>query len=129
MSTSPTQRYTLDTLSARANEIRAQGKINGSANGSANGTAIGTPIVVVDQPTPVQKHQSWGGLTWLIILALVIGLILFLFRPDIVLSTSATGEKYLNWGLLILWAIGIALAIVLLLWLTRGAHNLLSSDY
>lgn len=116
--TSSTQKYSLDTLASRANEI----KVNSQKAGSANGAAP----QVVERDVTVSKGPKWGGLTWLIILALAIGLLLFLFRPDLVLSTNQnTGEKYLDWGKLILWSLVFALIIVLLLWLTRGTHGMI----
>lgn len=118
---SSSQKYTLDTLTARANEIKANGQKNGSNNGASP--------QVVERDIVVTKKPQWGGLTWLIILFLGIGAILFLFRPDLVLSTNQnTGEKYLDWGKLILWSLVFALFIVLIIWLTRGSHGMIETE-
>jgi hypothetical protein len=117
----PNQVYTLSDLSQRSNQM----KLN-----SLNGV---TPIVVekdvVVTEVPVTKTvtsgSAWGGLTWFIIIALVVGLLFFLFRPSVVLSTNtATGDLYLDWGKLILWSLVIALIVVLIIWLARGTTGM-----
>lgn len=119
---SSSQKYTLDNLASRANEIKSKSQTVGSYNGT-------TPQVAEREVTTVSRKPQWGGLTWLIILALIIGVLLFLFRPDLVLSTNqTTGEKYLDWGKLILWTLVFALIIVLLIWLTRGAHGMIETE-
>lgn len=115
------QTYNLNDLAARANQIKANTAKNGY-----NGTAI--PPVIVDNPVivvPEKKGFKMGGLFWFIIIALIIGLLLFLFRPDLVLSTNTTtGAKYLDWGKLILWSIIFSLIIVFILWLARDSHGM-----
>ena len=120
----PNTVYTLSDLSNRSNAM----KLNSLNN--VNGV---TPIVVekdvIITEAPKQAtsgaQSAWGGLTWFIIIALVIGLLFFLFRPTMVLSTNTTtGESYLDWGKLILWSIVIALVIVLIIWLARGATGM-----
>ena len=106
------QRYTLDNLAARANGVKSQNFVNGAMNGTPNGD-----IIAVRKP-------HWNGLTWFIVIALVVALIFFLFRPDMVLSTNQqNGEKYLDWGKLILWSLAIALVIVLILWLIQRSSG------
>lgn len=123
------QRYTLDSLTARADSIRqASQKNSGSSNGSYVQETVtisrpGSPTVERER-TVVTKPNTWGGVTWFIVLALIIGVLLFLFRPSIVMSTDQqTGLKTLNWWYLILWSLGISLAIVLIIGLVRGASN------
>lgn len=113
----PNQVYTLSDLTARSNQM----KLN-----SLNGV---TPLVVekdvvITEPSRTVVYDNkaaWGGLTWFIIIALVVGLLFFLFRPTMVLSTNpSTGELYLDWGKLILYSLIIALVVVLLIWLFKG---------
>lgn len=99
--------YTLNDLSARANDIM----------NSQNAARTAPVSVQINKP-------QWGGITWFIIFALIVGLLFFLFRPDLVLSTNTTtGQKYLDWGKLILWSIVIALVLVLIVWLAKGGVN------
>lgn len=116
------QSYNLNDLAARANTI----KTNTLKNGVYGGTTI--PPVIVERDVvvvPDKKGFKMGGLIWFIIIALIIGLILFLFRPDLVLSTNqSTGVKFLDWGKLILWSIIFALIIVFILWLARDTHGM-----
>lgn len=101
------QTYSLDDLATRANAM-STGQLK-------------TPPVVVNRENVIIQKPQWGGLTWFIIFALVIGLLLFLFRPDMVLSTNAAGQKYLDWGKLVLWSLGLALVLIIILWLIKGA--------
>ena len=100
------QRYNLDSFN-RANGIA------GRANGT-NGVALGA------------NGMRFNGFVWFIISLAVIGLLLFLFRPAIVTSVNAaTGESQLDWGKLIIWSLLLALAVLLVLWVTRGIHGLI----
>lgn len=118
------QRYTLDSLTARADNIRQASKMNGTYERDTITTnRPGSPIVERER-TVVTRPNTWGGLTWFIVVALIIGVLLFLFRPAIVMSTDPqTGVRSLNWWYLILWSLGIALGIVILLWALRGFGN------
>ncbi|CAN5676644.1 hypothetical protein BH23THE1_BH23THE1_35350 [soil metagenome] len=101
-----TQKYTLDTLASRANDI------------STNKQSC---AVVDERVVATNKKPQWGGITWFIIIFLIIAVILFFFRPDLVLSTNQnTGEKCLDWGKLILCSIVFALIGILIIWLARG---------
>jgi hypothetical protein len=84
----------------------------------------GTTTVVNTGDKTAVVHKKRGINIWLIwlVLAIVIGVILYFSHPSIVLSRNATtNELYVDWGKLILWAIGISLVVVLLLWLLKGA--------
>lgn len=83
------------------------------------------------RPRDVNVNVNGGfrmnGITWLIILLLVVGFILFLFKPAMVTSVNQnTGEVQLDWTKLIIWTILIALLILVILWVTRGIHGLIS---
>lgn len=70
---------------------------------------------------------------WIIIILLVVGLLLYLFKPSWVLKRDNAGNIIpcvntpnairceVDWGKLILWTIGITIAIVLILWLISSA--------
>lgn len=75
----------------------------------------------------VNNGFRMNGITWLIILLLVVGFILFLFKPAMVTSVNqSTGELQLDWTKLIIWTILIALIILVVLWVTRGIHGLIA---
>lgn len=117
----PNQVYTLSDLSNRSNSM----KLN-SLNG-VTPIVVEKDVVVTEVPATktVPASSAWGGLTWFIIIALVVGLLFFLFRPSVVLSTNtATGDLYLDWGKLILWSLVIALIVVFIIWLARGATGM-----
>jgi hypothetical protein len=123
------QRYTLDSLTARAESIRqASQKNSGSSNGSYVQETVTNshPVcpTVERERTVITKPNTWSGVTWFIVLALITGVLLFLLRPSILMSTDQqTGVKTLNWWYLILWSLGISLAIVLIINLVRGTSN------
>ena len=107
--------YTLDDLSNLSTQLKSQ-----------QPTIPGTKTVERDVIiTDTKSTAKWGGLTWLIIIFIIIALILFFFRPDLVLSTNSSGQKYLDWGKLILWSLVFALIIVLVLWFARDSHGML----
>jgi hypothetical protein len=75
-----------------------------------------------------QKGFRMNGITWLIILLLVVGFLLFLFKPAMVLSVNQnTGDLQLDWTKLLIWTILFALLILVILWVTRGIHGLIES--
>jgi accessory gene regulator protein AgrB len=86
----------------------------------ANGTTpTRTTVVNVER-------VRFNGFVWFLIFLVLIGLLLFLFKPSIVTSTNpVTGESQLDWGKLIIWSVLFALIILLILWLTRGIHGLI----
>lgn len=66
-----------------------------------------------------------NGLSYLVILVLIIGLFLFLFKPAFVTSVDPeNNNRRLDWGKLIIWSLVISLGALILLWLTRGIHKL-----
>lgn len=88
---------------------------------------LGAPTV--NSPVKPEDYKKYdhgkkkGMNIWLIfiVLAIIIGFILYFSHPSIVLSRNAqTNELYVDWGKLILWAIGIAIIVVLLLWVLKG---------
>jgi len=101
------QKYTLDNLTATTAQVK-----------NAQFTGPHGEKVVVEK-------KKFNGLAWLIISALVVGLLLFIFRPSLVLSTNqVTGEQTLDWGKLILWSLVFALGITLIVWLITGAGSM-----
>lgn len=75
----------------------------------------------------VNSGFRMNGITWLIVLLLVIGFILFLFRPAMVTSINQnTGDVQLDWTKLIIWTILISLIVLVILWVTRGIHGLIA---
>jgi len=57
----------------------------------------------------------------LIILIVIVGVILYFSHPGIVMSRNPqTNQLYIDWGKLVLWSIGIAIAVVLLIWIFKG---------
>lgn len=113
------QSYNLDALSANSARIKGNSMRNGSYNGA-------TPIVVEkDVIVTDKKSPKFGGILWFIVIALVVGLLFFLFRPSLVLSTNQlTGVQSLDWGKLILWSVIISLVVVFILWLLRDTHKM-----
>ena len=98
------QRYNLGSY---ANATNVAGRTNG-----INVTAV--------------ERVRFNGLVWFLIFLVLIGVLLFLFKPAMVTSVNqATGESQLDWGKLIIWSILLALVVLLLLWLTRGIHGLI----
>ena len=71
---------------------------------------------------------QWGAcgfIVWWIILALIIGFILFLFRPTFLLD-GRDRDGYgrdrddcadVNWGTLVVWSLVVALVIIIIFWL------------
>ena len=121
----PNTVYTLSDLNNRNNSM----KLNGFNN--VNGVTpivVEKDVIITEAPKTANNNMgksAWGGLTWFIIIALIIALLFFLFRPSMVVSTNtATGEQCLDWGKLILWSVVIALIIVLIIWLARGATGM-----
>ena len=80
--------------------------------------------VVKETDPVVREKKTWKGLNlWLmlIVLGIIVGVILYFTHPSIVLSRNAqTNELYIDWGKLVLWAIGISIMAVLLLWIFKG---------
>jgi len=75
----------------------------------------------------VNNGFRMNGIAWLIILLIVIGFLLWIFRPAMVLSVNqATGDLQLDWSKLLIWTILFALIILVILWVTRGIHGLIS---
>ena len=71
-----------------------------------------------------QGYGGWGFWGWFIVIAIIIGILFFLFRPTFVLSVDPnTGQYVLDFGKLIIWSLVIALIIVVILWLLRGAFG------
>lgn len=102
------QKYTLDNLTATSAQLKNATQLTGPS---------GEKLVV--------EKKKFNGLAWLIISALIVGLLLFIFRPGIVLSTNqVTGEQSLDWGKLILWSLVFALGITLIVWLITGAGSM-----
>ena len=113
----PNTVYTLNDLSQKNNSMRLNG---------VTPIVVEKDVIVTEVPkTTVVTKSAWGGLTWFIIIALVVGLLFFLFRPSVVLSTNtSTGDLYLDWGKLILWSLVIALIVVLIIWLASGGAGM-----
>jgi len=87
------QRYTIDALGGRA------ATINGAPTGRV------TELDVVRQP-------ARNPILWFVVIALIIGVLFWIFRPTMVLSTNqTTGQTQLDWGKLVLWSLGIALVL------------------
>lgn len=123
------QKYTLDSLTARADSIRQATQKNGGSPNSSYVPEImktihpGSPTIERER-TVITKPDTWNGVTWFIVLALIIGVLLFLIRPTFIMSTDQqTGTKTLNWWHLILWSLGISLAIVLVAGFVRGVSS------
>jgi hypothetical protein len=93
---------------------------------AAEPARLAVPATYVDGKTAViveKKPKKKGMSIWLILLLLIIitGVILYFAHPSFVLSRNpTTNEVYIDWGKLILWAIGIAIIVVLGLWLLKG---------
>jgi len=100
----PPRTYTLDTApanSAEATEAAKKATLSGEH--------------------PQKKKKGMNLWLILLILFIVIGVILYFSHPSFVLSRNPqTNELYIDWGKLILWALGIAIIIVLLLWVLKG---------
>ncbi len=82
-------------------------------------------VVKETEKVPVvrEKKIRRGLNLWLmlIVLGIIVGVILYFTHPSIVLSRNAqTNELYIDWGKLVLWAIGISIMAVLLLWIFKG---------
>lgn len=100
-------RYNLDALSNRVAT-----KVNGASNG-----------VLVVEPNRFRMN----GFLWAVLIFLVVGLFLYLFKPSWVLSQNpATGDLNLDWGKLILWSLLITVVIMIIFWLLRGVHGMIA---
>lgn len=101
------QRYTIDSLNNRA------------------GAIAGVPPVTVTENKLVIEKPQMNPLLWFAVLAVLIFVLLWIFKPAIVQSVNPqTGQTQLDWGKVILWSLLFALGIFLLLWLTRGITGL-----
>ena len=112
MSLSATQtRYTLDTLATQQGQMRGACPPQGPVE-----------VIVCEKKEiqPVHKAGSWNPWLWLLIIFLIALALLAIFQPAFVRSTNAAGASVLNWGLAVLWALVIAIVIVLIAWLARG---------
>lgn len=95
-------------------------------NLSNDADMMGKKTVVVEKEVDVEVEPAhgygfgvWG---WLIVVAIITGIILALFGAPFVLSTNPqTGEVYLDWAKLIIWSIVIAIIVVFILYLIFGA--------
>lgn len=112
MSTLSSQKYSLDALANRAAES--------NTNTSKESKHIEKDVVTVKK-----TGNGLNGLVWFIILFIIILVLLFIFRPSLVLSTNRlNNETYLDWGKIILWSIVFALILVFIIWLcTRGSSK------
>jgi hypothetical protein len=100
-------RYNLDTLNGRV-----ASKVNGPNNG-----------VLLVEPA----RYRMNGFAWFVIILLVVGLLLFLFRPIWVLSVNPqTSDLQVDWGKLILWSLLITVVVLAAMWLLRGFHGLIA---
>lgn len=109
------QRYTIDAL--RASPVQPG---YAPAPGQYGVPSSQIPVQVTESKVTLEK-PNLNIFLWMIITALVIGLLLWIFHPAIVQSYNAsTGQLQLDWGKLILWAIGITIVIFVVLWITRG---------
>jgi hypothetical protein len=110
----------LNDLSARANQIKTNA-LNAGFPGTVGPQVVERDIIITDVNTG-KSETRWGGLTCLIVAAIIIAILFFLFRPNMVLSIDpVTGTKYLDWGKLILWSLVFAFIIVLIFWFLREA--------
>lgn len=95
-----------------------------------------------DKPVVVDDcHRGGNGIgylwVWLIVIWIIVAIVLWLFQPEFLFNdgkgdceeecrSRGHHEKYhknrkcLNFGNLILWSLGIAIVIVILIWLFRG---------
>lgn len=89
------------------------------------------------QQAPVADAAGCGGyggrwnacsiIVWWIIIAIIVGFILFLFRPAFLLGRDHHGHRGdydrdgcyddCNWGSLIVWSLVISLGLIILFWL------------
>lgn len=100
------KKYTLENLSPAAKSVSAETKETTKTEHAEEG----------------KKKKGLNIWVIFIILAVIVGLILYFTHPSIVLSRNTqTGELYVDWGKLVIWSIVIAIIGVLLLWLLKGA--------
>ena len=78
-------------------------------------------------PVDAVKNIRFHGWVWFIVAFILIGLVLYFLKPGFVTSQNVlTGDTHLDWGKLLLWTALGAGAFTLILWLTRGSHNLVA---
>lgn len=78
----------------------------------------------------IAKDQKEGfqmnGLTYLIIVLAIVGVLLYLFKPSFVLSKNPeTGVLHLDWSKLFVWTLIIGVGVLIVFFLTRNIHNLI----
>ena len=101
------QRYGLDNLNQRVNDIRAQGLPVNGVNRTVN--------VNVERP----NHTNlWA---WFLVPAIAAFIILLLIRPAGIQVPTGAGTTTINWGTLILWSLFIGLLGLLIGWLISNA--------
>jgi len=121
MSCSTSQKYTLDSLTTKAAEINHMSKKQCTRPCEKQ-----RPCKVVNSTshcdtTTTPSTGSWNAWVWFIVLAVIIGFLLWVSCPDFITCYDYKNKcRCLNWGSWLLWTIGIALVIVVLFWLFGG---------
>jgi len=70
-------------------------------------------------PGEKQYQSHWSLLLWFVVVAVIVGVLLFLFKPTWVLKTGSTTE--VDFAKVLLWSLGIALVVILIVALVRGS--------
>ena len=98
------QRYTIDAMAGRPTALAGQ------------------PARVETTTTASLVEPSWRNpVLWFIVVALVVGVLLWVFKPSIVLSVNpSTGQTQVDWGKLVGWAIGVTIVAALFFWWGRA---------
>ena len=78
-------------------------------------------VIIVEEEKPKKTKRSMNLWLALVILFIIVLIILYFVHPSFVLSQNPqTNELYLDWAKVILWSLGIAIIIVLLIYVLKG---------
>jgi hypothetical protein len=107
--------YNINDLQARSAAIRSN-PLN---------PLPGSPVVV-EKDIIVGDNTAFrsGGLLLFIVIAIIVGILLYIFHPALVQSTGLDGSQYTDFAKVVLWSIIFSLIVVFILWLFRDTHKM-----